>query len=211
MPSIRFGAPQDPGGEPPDDTDASGPSARIQINPPTEDAEVDLNRVFDLVAPRIVNAARTSNELLKKAGVRHILVGGMAVGAYGHPRTTKDVDYLVGEEAFIKHEGGVVTMHPEVPLMVGDVPIDYLSIGPGEEHLAEAFASAPSSEGIAVAPVEVVVYLKLKSPRPDDHRDVSQLILVGIDAQRVRDYLLKHAPKRLIARFDQLVAQAARS
>lgn len=187
-----------------------GGSARIELGAPVEDAEVDLSRVFDLVSPRIVNAAKVSDELLTKAGVRHVFVGGMAVGAHGHPRTTKCVEYLVGEEAFVKHEGGVVTMHPEAPLMVGDVPIDYLSIGPGEAHLASAFESAHMSEGMAVAPIEVVIYLKLKSPRPDDHRDVSQLILFGIDEQRVRKYLAGNAPKRLLERFDLLVAEAAR-
>ncbi len=34
-------------------------------------------------------------ELLNAAGVRYLIVGGRAVGFYGHPRLTKDVDFFV--------------------------------------------------------------------------------------------------------------------
>jgi len=36
---------------------------------------------------------------LTELGVRHVLVGGLAVGGWGHPRATKDVVFLVGEES----------------------------------------------------------------------------------------------------------------
>ncbi len=99
-------------------------------------------------------------------------------------------------------------MHPKVPLLVGNVPIDYLSIGQGEEHLETAFANAVIREGFAIAPIEAVIYLKVKSNRPDDHRDVSQLVLAGIDVQRVREYFLRHASQKLIDCFEMLVSQA---
>lgn len=40
------------------------------------------------------------SEALTSLGVRHALVGGLAVGVHGHPRATKDIDFIVGAEAF---------------------------------------------------------------------------------------------------------------
>lgn len=53
-----------------------------------------------VVAPKVLQDALTTSELLRTLGVRHALVGGLAVGLHGHPRATKDVDFIVGEEAF---------------------------------------------------------------------------------------------------------------
>ena len=37
-------------------------------------------------------------ECLNKHEVRYLLVGGWAVGIYGNPRATKDIDFLIGTE-----------------------------------------------------------------------------------------------------------------
>ena len=37
-------------------------------------------------------------QLLNKNNVRYLLVGGWAVAAHGHPRTTKDIDFLISVE-----------------------------------------------------------------------------------------------------------------
>jgi hypothetical protein len=38
-------------------------------------------------------------ECLNKHEVRYLLVGGWAVGIYGNPRATKDIDFLIGTES----------------------------------------------------------------------------------------------------------------
>lgn len=58
----------------------------------------DLGPVFEFVAPKIREAAIQVDAQLSALGVRHVLVGGLAVGA--HVRATRVVDFLVGEEAF---------------------------------------------------------------------------------------------------------------
>jgi hypothetical protein len=119
---------------------------------------------------------RVASEALTKVGVRHVVVGGLAVGAYGYARATKDVDFLVGEEAFEHHAGGVVTMKPGVPIQVSGVAI--LSIGADESHLEAAVANSGG-----VAPAEVLVYLKLKSPRARDRVDVIELLKASGEAE----------------------------
>jgi len=164
----------------------------------------DLALLEDVVASKVLDAMKVASSALTKLGIRHVVVGGLAVGANGHPRATKDVDFLVGDEAFERHPGGFVTMRPGVPIQVNGVAIDLLSIGDGEEHLATALETSPGS----AIEAPQLVYLKLKSPRQKDRVDVIELVKAGIDIDASRRYLAAHAPQ-LVPRFDDAVAQAA--
>jgi len=160
----------------------------------------DLSLLEGTVAPKVLHAMRVSSSALTRLGVRHTLVGGLAVGAYGYPRATKDVDFLVGEEAFEHHEGGLVTMKPGVPIQVSGVAIDFLSIGRNEAHLAAALSEE-------VAPAPVLVFLKLKSPRSKDRTDIVELIKAGMDVERVRAYVDCHEPS-FTPKLDEIVRVA---
>ncbi len=162
----------------------------------------DLHLLDGVVAPNVLDAMHAASEALKNVGVRHVVVGGLAVGAHGYPRATKDVDFLVGEEAFEHHAGGLVTMKPGAPIQVSGVAIDFLSIGADEKHLEAALANSGE-----IAPAAVLVYLKLKSPRLKDRADVVELIKAGLDAGTVRNYLGANAPM-LVPKLDEAVASA---
>jgi hypothetical protein len=163
----------------------------------------DPGALQGVVSDRVLKAQQVASAILARAGVRHVVIGGLAVGANGYPRATRDVDFLVGSEAFITHEGGVVTIHPEVPFQVNGVAIDLLSPQPGEDFLEATLAAPPGS--FVEAPV--LVYLKLKSPRHKDRTDVIEMIKGGIDAGACRDYLERHAPQ-LVAALDEAAARA---
>ncbi len=147
---------------------------------------------------------RTAAAELTRLGVRHWVVGGLAVGAYGHPRATKDVDFFVGDEAFEHHGGGLVTMKPGVPIQANGVVVDHLS-AQEEPFLTESLP--PAEIALEVAPIEVLLYLKLKSPRAKDRADVVELIKAGADTDKTRAFLTAHAPE-LLADFDQALAAA---
>jgi hypothetical protein len=164
----------------------------------------DLALLEDIVAPKVLDAMKVASGALAKLGVRHVLVGGLAVGANGHPRATKAVDFLVGDEAFENHPGGFITMRPGVPIQVNGVVIDLLSIGEGEDHLATAFEASPGS----AIEAPQLVYLMLKSPRQKDRVDVIELVKAGIDIDASRRYLAIHAPQ-LVALFEDAVTRAA--
>lgn len=166
----------------------------------------DLEALIGIVAPNVLDAMRVADEALTRLGVRHLLVGGLAIGAYGYPRATKDVDFLVGEEAFEHHAGGLVTMKPGMPIEVRGVVIDFLSATQGESHL-DAALRAPGGDGIRVAPSEVIAYLKLKSPRARDRSDLIELVKVGLDVKAVRAYLSAHAAE-MIPKWEAIVADA---
>lgn len=167
----------------------------------------DLDQLEDVVARKVLDAMRVASNRMHALGVRHVLVGGLAVGAHGYPRATKDVDFLVGDEAFEVHEGGIVTLMPGLPIQVQGVLVDHLSASAQERHLTECLESASPQE-LAVAPAEVLVYLKVKSRRQKDLADVVELVKAGLDVSLCRSYLVRNSPE-LVVRLDQAVRAAA--
>ena len=164
----------------------------------------DLSLVEDVVQGRVLAALRTSSSILTQLGIRHVVVGGLAVGANGHPRNTKDVDFLVGDEAFVKAAGGVISLAPGVPFQVGGVAIDLLSATAEEAHLA---AALDGSFGTAIDAPRLI-YMKLKANRMQDQADVVNLIKAGIDRDETRAYLQTNASD-LVALFHKHLKQAA--
>lgn len=168
----------------------------------------ELGDAFDVVAKKIVDATIAASARLKELGIRHALVGGLAVGAHGWPRSTKDVDFLVGMEAYEEWPGGIISPVRGLPIDVGGVSIDNL---PAEGAvLEEALSLATESEGIPVARVETIIYMKLLSPRPKDRLDVAELILSGVDPHVVVLYLESNAPE-LSRKFSSIVADVQAS
>ena len=121
----------------------------------------DPSLLEGVVAPRVIEAMKAASAALVKAGVRHVVVGGLAVGANGYPRASTDVHLLVGREAFEEHPGGLVTLKAGVPFQVNSVPIDFISVRSDEQFLETALAAPPGS--FVEAPP--LVYLKLRSSR----------------------------------------------
>lgn len=167
-------------------------------------AKPDLSLVEDIVAPRVVGAMRTTSRLLTELGVRHVVVGGLAVGANGYPRATKDVDFLVTDDAFLTKAGGIVMLAPGIPFQVDGVPIDYLVASEEDAHLA---AALEGSFGAALDAPRLV-YMKLKANRLRDQLDVVELIKAGVDRDACRSYLQTHA-QHLVELFDRYAGQAA--
>lgn len=162
----------------------------------------DLTLLHDVVSPRVLEALRLASAAITAAGVRHVVVGDLAVGANGHPRATKDVDFLVGDEAF-EHRGKLVTLRAGLPFQVDGVAVDFLSPEADEPFLAAALEAPPGSV-IGAAPL---VYMKLKASRMQDRADVVALIKASLDIDGCRAFLRQNAPS-LVERFDDLVAIA---
>ncbi len=168
--------------------------------------QMDLQDIFQFVAPKVRDAAIKTAAQLSRLGIRHALAGGLAVGAHGYIRTTMDVDFLVGEEAFEQH-GGFVTFKTGVPIEVEGIRIDYLSpVGLGT-HVERALNEPSISKGLAVVPIEVLIYMKLVAKRRRDQIDVVELIRVGADIKQVKEYLKAYAPD-LLPLFEELVNEA---
>lgn len=118
------------------------------------------------------------------------------MGAHGHPHATRVVDFFVGAEAFEHHEGGLVSVKPGVPIQANGVVVDHHS-AQQEPFLTAALPAAELA--LEVAPIEVLLYLKLKSPRAKDRADVVELIKAGADVERTREFLARHASEFIAA------------
>ena len=60
-----------------------------------------------------------------------------------------------------------------------------------------------------MAPLPVLIYLKLKSPRPKDLADVTELIRLGIEGDAIRADLVARSPE-LVEKWDRALAEAWR-
>lgn len=157
----------------------------------------DLALLRGVVAPEILRAAEVASDKLREAGIPHALAGGLAVGAHGYPRTTDDVDFLVGDEAFVRHAGGLVTL--KMPLIaVGGVRINFVSIEESEDEGAQLRAvvdRSPVSGEVPIVPLTALIHMKLKAGRQKDVADVVELLKRGeVDIDLVDRYLAENAP-----------------
>jgi len=118
---------------------------------------------------KIRSAARRASAELTKAGIVHAICGGLAVGHYGYPRMTVDVDFAVGDDAFNHHPGGLVTL--KIPIIsVDGVPVDFVSA---------PFEAAGELDGVPVVSLQTLVEMKLGAGRAKDIADVVELIKRG--------------------------------
>ncbi len=167
---------------------------------------MDLNSVFEFVSPKIRDAALKTAAQLSHLGIRHALVGGLAVGAHGYVRATKDVDFLVGDEAF-EHHGVLVTFKSGVPIEVDGVRIDYLSPAALGVHMESALDAVTESVGVKVIGVEPLIFMKLLARRRQDLLDVVEVLKAGANARLIRSYLEEKSPE-LLESFDRLVEES---
>ncbi len=167
---------------------------------------IKLKEVFRFVAPKVRDAAIQTADQLGALGIRYALAGELAVGAHGHVRATTDVVFLIGEEAF-EHHGVLVTFKAGVPIEVDGIRIDYLSPASLGSQLEETLDHPPVSGGLAIVPVEVLIYMKLVAKRRKDQVDVIELIKAGADIKQVRRYLEQHAAE-LLPLFEELANES---
>jgi hypothetical protein len=165
-------------------------------------------RPASVLSPEVIEAARTASKALSAAGIRHVLIGGLAVNAYGFVRNTSDVDFLVGSEAYVEQPGGFVTLAPGVPIAIGAVDVDTLE----DAAISEGETTDPESEweGVPIVSIEGLFFLKLKAWRRKDQMDLVELLKSGADEDAIRDYLVEEivVGPDLLGRFDTAVLRA---
>lgn len=160
------------------------------------------------ISEQVLQALREVSRMLTERGVRHAVIGGIAVGAYGWPRATRDVDLLLGNEAWERQPSGELLARVELPEFVNDIPIDYLPIDVAGDFLAQAFERPLWSQGVPIAPVEILVCTKLIRLAMRDQADIVEIVKAKrIDRDEVRAFLVEHTAM-LVGRWDALVAQA---
>jgi hypothetical protein len=130
---------------------------------------------------------------LAKAKIPYAIVGGMAVNAHGHRRTTNDVDVLLTAEGLAEFRKRFVPKyyetHPRLPRrftdLKNDVTIDFLLAGlypgsgrPGPISFPDPANASQTIEEMQVLDLVMLIQLKLAARRHQDFADVVSLIRV---------------------------------
>lgn len=130
---------------------------------------------------------------LVKAQIPYAIMGGMAVNAHGHQRTTDDVDVLLTAEGLAEFRKRFVPKHydthPQLRRRFTDrkneVTIDFLLAGlypgngrPGPIAFPDPAASCQTIEEMQVIDLATLIQLKLAARRHQDFADVVSLIRV---------------------------------
>jgi len=156
----------------------------------------DLARALRPV-PRYERAVREVSRMLAEAGIRHALVGALGANAYrNRPRTTEDIDFLVGDEAFESHPGGFVTMRVAVIEFDG-IDVDQVPLTDALRVVEDGLTHAPVSDGVPIASVDMIVIMKLLAGRTQDHADVEAIIASGVDRELLTKAVQKAVPERM--------------
>lgn len=128
---------------------------------------------------------------LDRSGIAYAIIGGMAVNAHGHSRTTKDVDLLLAADGFATFKQLVATGEFEpVPGRsrrfkdpFTGVTFDILLSGqfpgsgePGPVAFPHPTAVAHEVDSLRVVDLPTLVQLKLAARRYQDFADVVSLI-----------------------------------
>jgi hypothetical protein len=161
-----------------------------------------------LHVPRgLVDASRAASEALRRVGVPHALAGGLAVGLRGYPRPTRDVDFILGDEA-VEHRGLVTLSRAGLPVMYQDVSIDWVCLEDPRELAAFGPHLVLPREGeVPVLPAGPLAATKLLSGRMRDQADVVEMLKSGDRAAEIRAFVDRHFPERL-PMLDRLARRA---
>jgi hypothetical protein len=165
-----------------------------------------LDGLRGVVHPDILERTESISKTLTALGVPHALIGGLAVGVHGHPRLTKDVDFIVGSQAFERTKPFLV-YRPELA-EVARVGFSDLMAIPLEFPWLED--EVVLSDAVPVISLSGLVLMKLLAFRAQDRADVEALLQE--DETRladVSDYLAEHAPDLLIRLGQVLSARSA--
>ena len=161
-----------------------------------------LDDLKEVVSPAILRRAGDVSALLRDLGVPHVLIGGLAVGLHGHPRATRDVDFLVGAEAFASTVP-LLVYRDELKELVRVGETDIMSVPEPYPGLA---AELRLEDGVPVISLRGLVLMKLVAFRARDQEDVRALLRAAPERLReVRDHLRREAPE-LVHRLAEALA-----
>lgn len=161
-----------------------------------------LESLAEAVAAQVLVDAIDASRRLAELGVPHALIGGLAVGLHAQPRATKDVDFLVGDEAFERTEP-LLVFRRELRELVRVGVVDLMPLPAGHAELSVHLA-LPSGDEIPVIGAEGLILLKLLANRPQDRADVAALMDHGVSVGAVTTYLRRNAPQ-LVPLFAEIV------
>lgn len=165
--------------------------------------------ILTFIPPKVLHALRAASENLTRLGIKHVICGGVAVSAYGHVRATRDVDFLVGDEAFVHSAGGLVSFAPGVTWAIDGIPTDVIPLSTDKENENMRFLQADLDDpydldGMPLISPEALVTMKLVARRRKDLDDVNALLENGaVSYEDVTAFLKRNGRDDLLVHLDR--------
>jgi len=135
-----------------------------------------MNRTFNYITPELNNAVINLSKYLKLKGIKHVVIGGVAVGQYTkEPRVTIDIDIFTTEDV----ERVMPNLGPlnEVEGIASEwegIPVEF--IYPYGDEADLIFSNCKLVDGIPVASRDALLYMKLRAGRTKDSDDLVQML-----------------------------------
>jgi hypothetical protein len=180
---------------------------------------VAFDRLRGVVADNVLDVVEAVAEVLRNRSdhetasgihrtqepVRFALCGALAVSAHGYVRATRNVDFLVSDEAF-EVQGRMVLMRFPIVSFKG-VSINFVR---SDEVTDKELRVSTADEVVPIVSPEVLAYMKLKAGRMRDTNDLFELVRLGkLDGDRILKWLDAKAPAELSAKWVWIVNKAA--
>ncbi len=178
----------------------------------------NLAALDEVLKGDVLGTARVLSKQLFAHGVPHAIVGGIAVGAHGWARATRDVDVLVPSgtdlDQLVGDKGQPIRaddFNGRTVKMRG-IPVDFLAPDSvGTAFLDAAVGTAEVSGGLPIIQLGPLVAMKLHAGRHKDQADIVEVLKAAGDfeatAATVRTYLAEVAP-HFLEDFESLAVQA---
>ncbi len=153
------------------------------------------------------NVWQELQEIFTKAGVKPVLIGGMAVRLFAEPVMTYDFDILLSRDDFLtlkkagkefgliyKQTGTFRYKETVIECLVEGKKVDGGAVPSPDLVRGEGFV--PSREGI--------FFLKLISFRPRDREHLARLYSKGLDEEKLHALIASYGKERLWKRYQEL-------
>ena len=142
--------------------------------PFTGNASID--NLHACVSQITIDGIRIVSSILTRQGIRHALVGGMAVACHGYPRTTDNMDFAVRECAFEYHDK-ITLLRAGLPVKYMGIRVNYVTFTTKvEKELLEQYLVVPSLNYVPVMPLGPLIAMKLMASRLKDKADICEML-----------------------------------
>ena len=155
-----------------------------------------LNNLHSCVSQVMIDGIKTVSLILARQGIRHALVGGMAVACHGCPRTTENMDFGVRECAFEYHDK-ITLLRAGLPVRYMGIRVNYVSFTTKiEKELLEQYLEVPSLGTVPILPLGPLIAMKLMVGRFKDKADVCEMVKRrGLrEVEAVMKYIAENMP-----------------
>jgi hypothetical protein len=155
-----------------------------------------------------IDGAIAVSEIFRRAGIRHALAGGLAVGCNGYLRNTDSIDFVVDESVFVLRDK-ILYVRDDLPIKYLGTNVSWILLDTAEKPIFDKFLQMPTSVGeVPVMPIEPLIAMKLIAGRHKDRTDIIELVKLCSNLSSIVEFVTSNNPQ-LLPLLSELIVCAA--